>query len=331
MTRDSSQPLTGSGTRADWRRDQRRGPAVRWIAIKPTLPLLALTTGQAALMPVAPLPVHKGKVAHRIEWWSTLSASRSGGRSGRTDRSSPPHRRRRMMAVISKSLPHQREPSALTSHGTVFRAFHEDAFVIWPSWSRIRAWLSSNGGCFGIGGPRGMGKSWHMLMAIRYAETKGGVGVWFPTPSEYDPMAFLSALTDQLAGALEERLRPRHLLPRLRLHVPALTIGSLALIGASLLSFLIASPLYFALSSKWSILAIALAAPGVLGIYLPLHFYYSAHRTGRRGLERLSFSVRRKRSESESGSVPLCGQPQRSAERPAEESLVASRRHESAS
>jgi hypothetical protein len=44
-----------------------------------------------------------------------------------------------------------------------------------------------------------------MLNAIDKANEKDGLGLWFPTPSEYDANAFLSALSDNLANVIERR------------------------------------------------------------------------------------------------------------------------------
>ena len=42
-----------------------------------------------------------------------------------------------------------------------------------------------------------------MSNAITSAETQGGLGVWFPSPSEYEPTAFLAALSDVTAARYE--------------------------------------------------------------------------------------------------------------------------------
>lgn len=101
--------------------------------------------------------------------------------------------------------------------GTFFRAFDPDEFIAWPSWVRLKSMLSSNGGCYGLAGPRGAGKSWHMMKARSEIEdpdptaaegVKAGLGLWYPSPSEYDSHAFLSSLSDSLAQRIEERLDP---------------------------------------------------------------------------------------------------------------------------
>jgi KAP family P-loop domain len=88
---------------------------------------------------------------------------------------------------------------------TPFRSFAVAAFHRTESWERLDRILTGNGGCYGLYGTRGAGKTWLMLMAIKRANTDGGVGLWFPCPSEYDADAFLSALSDNLANLVEGR------------------------------------------------------------------------------------------------------------------------------
>src|SRR3954469_11870846 len=91
---------------------------------------------------------------------------------------------------------------------TVFRAFDPEEFLEWPAWTRLRRILRSNGGSYGLSGPRGAGKSWLMLRAIAWIENdeadrgRRGIGLWYPSPSEYDPHAFLASLSDSLAGKI---------------------------------------------------------------------------------------------------------------------------------
>jgi hypothetical protein len=96
---------------------------------------------------------------------------------------------------------------------TVFRAFARGEFLEWPAWVRLRKILVSNGGSYGIAGPRGAGKSWLMLRAIEDVKhppdpsRTPGVGLWYPSPSEYDPLAFLASLSDSLASEIDRRYR----------------------------------------------------------------------------------------------------------------------------
>ena len=87
----------------------------------------------------------------------------------------------------------------------VFRAFSIDEFRETSSWRRLARILTGNGGSYGLFGPRGSGKSWLMMRAIYEANDNGGLGLWFPCPSKYDSNAFLSALSDNLANAVERR------------------------------------------------------------------------------------------------------------------------------
>jgi KAP family P-loop domain len=88
---------------------------------------------------------------------------------------------------------------------TPFRSFADSEFRDTPSWQRLDNLLHGNGGSFGLYGPRGSGKSWLMLKAIDKFEKDGGIGLWFPCPSAYEPSEFLSALSDNLASIVEHR------------------------------------------------------------------------------------------------------------------------------
>jgi KAP family P-loop domain len=88
---------------------------------------------------------------------------------------------------------------------TGFRTFSNQDFSVTPSWRKLEGILAGNGGCYGLFGPRGSGKSWLMLKAIDEAKSKGGFGLWFPSPSEYDSNAFLSAISDNLASEVERK------------------------------------------------------------------------------------------------------------------------------
>jgi hypothetical protein len=95
----------------------------------------------------------------------------------------------------------------------VFRAFAREEFLEWPAWERLRTILRATGGSYGLSGPRGSGKSWLMLRAIdevrnptRTGDT-AGIGLWYPSPSEYDPLAFLASLSDSLCNEIDRRFR----------------------------------------------------------------------------------------------------------------------------
>lgn len=89
--------------------------------------------------------------------------------------------------------------------GTPYRSFSAQEFSDTSSWRRLARILGGNGGAFGLYGPRGSGKSWLMLRAIHEADSRGGIGLWFPCPRDYDPSDFLSSLSDNLANAVERR------------------------------------------------------------------------------------------------------------------------------
>jgi hypothetical protein len=91
---------------------------------------------------------------------------------------------------------------------TPFMSFSEKDFYETASWARLAHILTRNGGAYGLYGPRGSGKTWLMRKAIGHEIGKGGMGLWFPCPSEYDTMAFLSSLSDNLASAVEQRFVP---------------------------------------------------------------------------------------------------------------------------
>jgi hypothetical protein len=97
--------------------------------------------------------------------------------------------------------------------GSLFRAFAAEGFQEWRSWRRLQSVLSTNGGSYGLVGPRGAGKTWLMMRAVDEAEDSGGVGLWFPSPSEYDPQAFLSSLSDSFAAQVERQFRSRLQVP----------------------------------------------------------------------------------------------------------------------
>jgi hypothetical protein len=89
------------------------------------------------------------------------------------------------------------------SRESVFRAFSREQFLNSPSWTHIGAILKTNGGSYGISGARGAGKTWLMLRSIEEVEGSGGLGLWYPSPSEYESTAFLSSLADSLATRIQ--------------------------------------------------------------------------------------------------------------------------------
>jgi KAP family P-loop domain len=116
--------------------------------------------------------------------------------------------------IVTREAPLAESSAPIDLEESVFRAFEQGEFLEWPAWVRLRKILTANGGSYGISGPRGSGKSWLMLRAIEDvreqpddAATKTGLGLWYPSPSEYDPLAFLASLSDSLANAIDRRYR----------------------------------------------------------------------------------------------------------------------------
>jgi KAP-like P-loop domain-containing protein len=145
----------------------------------------------------------------------------------------------------------ERQEAALASdldgHSGVFRAFEIDEFREWPAWHRLLRILRSNGGSYGLSGARGSGKSWLMLRAIAWVRSAedtgplGGIGLWYPTPSEYNALAFLASLTDGFGTEIDRwfRRNRRVLLIRTGERVLSLTLGGLV---AVLIAFKLGAP-----------------------------------------------------------------------------------------
>jgi hypothetical protein len=119
---------------------------------------------------------------------------------------------------------------------TVFRAYERAEFLEWPAWKRLHGILRANGGSYGLSGPRGAGKTWLMLRAIEWIEAGEdkrrlpGIGLWYPSPSEYDSLAFLASLSDSL-GTTIERWYQRSPAVRERLVLSRIVVGCAAAFG----------------------------------------------------------------------------------------------------
>ena len=87
---------------------------------------------------------------------------------------------------------------------TPFRSFSLGDFCETPTWSRLADVLNGTGGCYGLSGLPGAGKTWLMLRAIKEAEDRKGLGLWFPCPGAYEATEFLAALSETLAAAVEQ-------------------------------------------------------------------------------------------------------------------------------
>jgi len=88
---------------------------------------------------------------------------------------------------------------------TPFRSFSRGDFRETPAWSRLADILNGTGGCYGLSGPPGAGKTWLMLRAIKETEDSKGLGLWFPCPGAYEASEFLAALCETLAAAVHQR------------------------------------------------------------------------------------------------------------------------------
>jgi hypothetical protein len=151
---------------------------------------------------------------------------------------------------------------------SVFRAFEHGEFLEWSSWARLRKILGGNGGCFGISGPRGSGKSWLMLRAIEDVRdpvrhySRSGLGLWYPSPSEYDPLAFLASLSDSLATEIDRRYR--------RLYPARNPLGPLSTTGILLLLIAAATTLLVNVAWPWwrAYATAAVAVLAAIGIFI---------------------------------------------------------------
>jgi hypothetical protein len=86
--------------------------------------------------------------------------------------------------------------------GEVFAAYKDEYFIETAVWKRIEQILAhKRGGNYALAGPRGAGKTWIMHKSCQAAAREDGLGVWFPSPTEYDAKAFLAQLTDNTAQA----------------------------------------------------------------------------------------------------------------------------------
>jgi hypothetical protein len=136
---------------------------------------------------------------------------------------------------MEKDSENQRAASADPSKSS-FAAFNVNQFIGSSDWHKLKAVLDGNGGTFGIGGPRGSGKSWLILRAVSYAHEIGGIGFWFPAPSDYGAEPLLRALGTSVAAAIRRKLwkvRPRFYE---RLGSPWIIVGSLLCVWWSLIA-----------------------------------------------------------------------------------------------
>jgi len=107
----------------------------------------------------------------------------------------------------SAARPRERAPGRAVGglSEPLFREFSARNFDETAAWDRLKLILRGNGGCFGIYGARGSGKSWLMKMAVWHANDSGGLGLLYPCPRRYSASAFLLTLSDMLASEIERR------------------------------------------------------------------------------------------------------------------------------
>lgn len=97
-----------------------------------------------------------------------------------------------------------RPPDDATPRKSVSAAFDPKFFLDHRPWRRVQDILKGNGGSYALDGPPGVGKTWLMHNSIVYVKKAGGLGIWFPNPSEYDPDEFLKSIFDVVAIGVEE-------------------------------------------------------------------------------------------------------------------------------
>jgi hypothetical protein len=109
-----------------------------------------------------------------------------------------------------------------------------------------------------------------MLRAIAWAESveaprRAGIGLWYPSPSEYNPLAFLASLSDSLATEIERWYR-RNPTVRLRANVGRFVVITVVLAA-------LAAAWRIPVSRGWSDLAVAAVVGGAaLALALAIRF-----------------------------------------------------------
>jgi hypothetical protein len=164
---------------------------------------------------------------------------------------------------------------------TVFRAYERAEFLEWPAWRRLQKILGSNGGSYGLSGPRGAGKTWLMLRAIEWIQAgedrrrPPGIGLWYPSPSEYDSLAFLASLSESLATRIERWYR-RSPTVQSRLSISRVVVANAAIAGF-FLAFLLVQAGPWKGRGPWVLLTLGLA--GALGAGVIAYFGILAWRS----------------------------------------------------
>jgi hypothetical protein len=100
---------------------------------------------------------------------------------------------------------HRVKAAETNARRSLLQSFGPAIFFENRSWGQLGEILrNESGGSFGLSGPRGVGKTWLMHRAVAWATEANGLGVWFPSPSEYEATAFLAAISDVTAIAFEK-------------------------------------------------------------------------------------------------------------------------------
>lgn len=94
-----------------------------------------------------------------------------------------------------------------THRAAIFRTYSSEEFIAWSPWKELEDVLKTNGGAYGFSGARGSGKTWLMKHAVHFANEKGGIGLWLPSPSNYEAQAFMSAIVDTFGNAIHRKFK----------------------------------------------------------------------------------------------------------------------------
>jgi hypothetical protein len=111
------------------------------------------------------------------------------------------------MAVTSEltvPAPPTTESSVAATDKSLLGDYKLERFYPHVTWLALLRILSSQGGgTYALSGPRGAGKTWAMGRAGSWAEEQGGLLIPFPSPSEYEPTAFLASISEVVASGYE--------------------------------------------------------------------------------------------------------------------------------
>jgi hypothetical protein len=181
------------------------------------------------------------------------------------------HQSPQLLGERSMTSPAQEDLTAPSGKagGSLLAPYGEQLFLEHPTWrSLLRILQARGGGSYGLSGPRGAGKTWMMEKARRWAKQGKGLGVWFPSPSEYEAMAFLGAISDVVASHYEayyDDLTGRPTRASRRRYLLVSTTGLMLIYAAAAILFAgFTGFLDFTQLSPYTFVAIALFVPGAL-------------------------------------------------------------------